>query len=491
MKNRRIAALALVFLLGITLRLIAVQSREIFYDDAFSLFLAEKSFSQIIHGTAADTMPPLYYFLLHIWQLGGQGLVYLRLLSVLLSLAILGLSIDLFRRAWGEAAALAGGLILAVSPLQIYHAQELRMYTCLVLGQVLYYWSFFRLFIAEQDKRPRLLWGTLIIGGAMAMYSHNLAIFGLAAANLYLLVRKEWKPFLRLCLSQAVIGALALPWVWMIPGQIQKIQTAFWTPRPGLVEVLQALIQMTAFMPLNGIWLYAAAIITLQIMVLTILETIRLAKKDRIMVFFIFMTVISPLLLFIVSYLMRPVFVPRAFLLSTVGLAGLSARIISKRWKQGIGPLLLGLWLAAAAISLPSFYTFNQFPRSPYRQAVSWLETQVHSGDAVVHENKLSYFPSYFFDRTLPQRFIADEPGSHNDTYAPASQAAIGLIPAENISSAIGSAEKVYFVVFSQAIAEYQTLDSAGEPNLQWLDTHMQLAGHQQFNDLEIFIYQK
>jgi uncharacterized membrane protein len=87
----------------------------------------------------------------------------------------------LFRRAWGEAAALAGGLILAVSPLQIYHAQELRMYTCLVLGQVLYYWSFFRLFIAEQDKRPRWLWGTLIIGGAMAMYSHNLAIFGLAA----------------------------------------------------------------------------------------------------------------------------------------------------------------------------------------------------------------------------------------------------------------------------------------------------------------------
>ncbi len=325
----------------------------------------------------------------------------------------------------------------------------------------------------------------------MAMYSHNLAIFGLAAANLYLLVRKEWKPFLRLCLSQAVIGALALPWVWMIPGQIQKIQTAFWTPRPGLVEILQALIQMTAFMPLNGIWLYAAAIITLQIMVLTILETIRLAKKDRIMVFFIFVTVISPLLLFIVSYLMRPVFVPRAFLLSTVGLAGLSARIISKRWKQGIGPLLLGLWLAAAAISLPSFYTFNQFPRSPYRQAVSWLETQVHSGDAVVHENKLSYFPSYFYDRTLPQRFIADEPGSHNDTYAPASQAAIGLIPAENISSAIGSAEKVYFVVFSQAIAEYQTLDSAGDPNLQWLDTHMQLAGHQQFNDLEIFIYQK
>jgi hypothetical protein len=73
LKNRRIAALALVFLLGITLRLIAVQSREIFYDDAFSLFLAEKSFSQIIHGTAADTMPPLYYFLLHIWQLGDRG----------------------------------------------------------------------------------------------------------------------------------------------------------------------------------------------------------------------------------------------------------------------------------------------------------------------------------------------------------------------------------------------------------------------------------
>ncbi len=492
MNKRRIIAAFLIFALTFILRLIAIQTREIFYDDAFSLFLAEKGLNAIISGTAADTMPPLYYFYLHIWQLGGQGLGYLRLSGVLLSMAILGVSFDLFRRALGWNAALAGTLILAVSPLQIYHAQELRMYTLLVFGQVAYMGCFYRIFGEERTgKAPPGLWVGLIVSGAVAMYSHNLAIFGLAAANVFLLLRREWRSFWRLCLAQAAIGVMALPWLWMIPGQIEKIQTAFWTPRPGVVEVLQAVIQMAAFLPVDGIWLYIVAILALQIVVLTILEVIKGIKTDKITLFFLVIALFTPLALFGVSYVMRPVFVPRGFMLTTVALAGLSGSIIARRWRQGVGPLLLGLWMACAAISLPFFYTFNVFPRSPYREAVTWLQDQVKPGDVIIHENKLSYFPAYYYDRNLEQVFIADEPGSHNDTYAPVSQQAIGLIPEPSIAAAAGDSDRVYFVVFTQAIEEYETLGGEGDPNLAWLSAQYPTREHQIFKDLEIFLFER
>jgi mannosyltransferase len=113
-----------IILLGLVLRCIALQDRSIAYDDAFSIFLARQSLPNIISGTAADTMPPLYYFLLHGWmQAGGPGLVWLRLLSVLLNLGSLLFLYGLTTRLAGEKAGLWSAFLCAISPLQIYHAQ--------------------------------------------------------------------------------------------------------------------------------------------------------------------------------------------------------------------------------------------------------------------------------------------------------------------------------------------------------------------------------
>lgn len=60
-------ALPLSLALGAVLRLIGSGSRSLQYDDTFSIFLSARSLPEILSGTAADTMPPLYYFLLHFW----------------------------------------------------------------------------------------------------------------------------------------------------------------------------------------------------------------------------------------------------------------------------------------------------------------------------------------------------------------------------------------------------------------------------------------
>lgn len=488
-KNVIVAAL---FFTALILRLIGIGSREIFYDDAFSVLLSGKSLAQIVSGTAADTMPPLYYFFLHFCLNFGQSLIFLRLTSVIISMAILVVSYDLIRRVFGWTAAVWGLLFLAVSPLQIYHAQELRMYTWLVFSQVSYFWFFYRLFFDRKMMTTRpIFWAGLILSGTAAMYSHNLAIFGLAAANLMLIIQKRWKELGKLCLLQLGIFVLSIPWLGLIPGQIQKIQTAFWTPQPGGVEFLQAVIQMTAFLPLQGIWFWVAAILSVEILVIVIIETAHTVKKDSGILFFAVMALFLPVALFIVSYVMRPVFVARAFMISTVAYAGLLGRIVSLRWRNGIGPFLLLSVLVCAGVSLPSFYSFNDFPRSPYRQLAAWLEANANSKDVIVHENKLSYFPTYFYNRDLNQVFLRDEPGSHNDTYAEVSQKAIGLFPEDSLNKAVGQSNAVIFVVYSQALEEYQEFDESGDPNLVWLKENYQQVNHEQFNDLEVFTFKR
>ncbi len=333
MKHSKILFIG-ILLIGLGLRCINLQSRGIIYDDAFSFFLSIQNLPAIIQGTAADTMPPLYYFLLHFWMALSQSLWWLRLLSVMLNLTSVAIVYWLVKLLLGESAGLAAAFIAAISPFQIYHSQDLRMYALLGLCQVAYAFFFSRIWKQSlesnemaasrpddpglDDRRKlarnhRLDWVGLVISGTLAMYSHNLAVFVLVVPNLFLLIRRQWKLFGRLLAAQVLIGILTLPWLWMLPGQIAKIQHAFWTPRPGVVEIVQAVIMFVAALPLPGIWLVIGAIVSLQVVVMVIIEGFRSRQKNSELSLLAAFAILPPAMLFAVSYLMRPVFVPALF----------------------------------------------------------------------------------------------------------------------------------------------------------------------------------
>jgi mannosyltransferase len=97
--------------------------------------------------------------LLHGWmQAGGPGLVWLRLLSVLLNLGSLLFLYGLTTRLAGEKAGLWSAFLCAISPLQIYHAQDLRMYALLAMCQLGYLWFFVRLMQSEKTRLALLGW---------------------------------------------------------------------------------------------------------------------------------------------------------------------------------------------------------------------------------------------------------------------------------------------------------------------------------------------
>jgi mannosyltransferase len=474
-----------ILLLAFVLRCIALQTRSIAYDDAFSFFLARQSLTNIISGTAADTMPPLYYFLLHIWiLLGGSALWWLRLLSVVLNLGSLLFLYGITARLAGEKAGLWAAFLAAISPLQIYHAQDLRMYALLAFGQLGYLWFFIRLHQKEQNAGGWLNWAGLIIFGVIAMYSHNLAVFVLALPDAYLLFRREWRRLWQLLAAQLVIGVFTIPWLVLVPGQIAKIQHAFWTPQPGIVEVLQAMILFVTNLPLPAALLAVGLAVSLAAALLIGIEGFRLGKQDRLPWFLLGLTLLPPFLLFIVSYLMRPVFVTRGFLAAALGFLGLAGVVIALRWPRPPAWILLTLFLIGAGIGLPEHYSFNEFPRSPFQEAMTYLQGQIQPGDVVVHDNKLSYFPAAYYAPEMKQVFLADEPGSPNDTLAPASQQAMGMIPAPDLKSALNGAVRVYFVVFNTTLQDYQQSGLSGHPQIDALKKQFPVETETCFKDL-------
>ncbi|MCJ7622802.1 MAG: glycosyltransferase family 39 protein, partial [Anaerolineaceae bacterium] len=135
--------LAVVFL-GTVLRCLFLEDRGIQYDDAFSILLAKEDLPSIIRGTAADTMPPLYYFLLHFWMLVSTKIWWLRFLSVIFSLLGIYFLYKIVRLLLGDHAAIWAVFLAAISPIQIYHAQDVRMYALLQFAQLGYAYCFLR-----------------------------------------------------------------------------------------------------------------------------------------------------------------------------------------------------------------------------------------------------------------------------------------------------------------------------------------------------------
>ena len=393
---------------------------------------------------------------------------------------------------FGRPAAGWAALLTAVSPLQIYHAQDIRMYALLLVGQAGYLLFFARLFVARDGfSAHRRDWFGLVACGVLAMYSHNLAIFALVIPSLYLLFRRDWRGLVRLAAAQLLIGLLALPWLVLIPGQIAKVQKAWSLPVPGLVEVLQAVVMFTASLPLPFVLLAAVTIISLQVFVMLAIETWRLRRSDKGLLLVLIALLFPPAALFAASYIMRPIFIPRGFLIASLAYFALAGLVIARAWSRGVGPVIFGAFVLAAVLSLPSFYSYNEFPRSPYRAAMQATVAQAVPGALIVHENKLSYFPARFYVPDANQVFIADAPGSPNDTFEPASQRAMQIFPQPDLASAVAAYDDIYYVFFRQTLDEYQAAGYDGHPDLDWLSSQFTLIEQHAYSDLQVYHYRR
>ncbi|PWH20361.1 MAG: hypothetical protein DDG58_02805 [Ardenticatenia bacterium] len=500
--------LAGVFAVAVALRLIHLGERPLWYDEAFAVLYAEKSFSTMLHGTltpvhgvAADVHPLLYYALLHGWmQLFGQSPVAVRALSALLGVATVGMVYRFGRLLHGLRGALGAALVVACAPFAVYYSQEARMYALLGLAAITMTYFFAHAWMGGGWRS----WVAVGLCGAIVLYAHNLGfafILGLDAWVIWEWFRPNgvrWRNIVPLVLAHLLMLGLFAPWLLALPGQFGKIQQAYWVAQPGPVQLVQTLFIFHFAYDNQALpaWLLPPALFFSVLLV--VLCALALWRRRHIlwsgnppswdMLLFV-LGGIPVAVLFVVSQL-SPVYIVRALLPSALAYYVLLAGL----WVRGAWPRLVrwGILLPCAlivAISLGNHYTYTSFPRAPFARVAAFLRAHHQVGDVIVHSNKLSFFPTYYYDRTLPQSFVADPPGSPSDTLAYPTQEALGLFAVPDIATAVRGHERVWFVIFRRAVEEYRAAGYLDHPHRLWLEQRYTLVSLRTFGDLDVAEY--
>jgi len=125
------AALALLTLAALALKLFRIDAASYWADELFSVFWVRESLGFLWSAEAfeIETTPPLYYTLLKPWAAAfGSSELAIRSFSAVLSAATIPLVWRLAREFAGPGTALLAAAIFALNPMQMQFAQEARAY---------------------------------------------------------------------------------------------------------------------------------------------------------------------------------------------------------------------------------------------------------------------------------------------------------------------------------------------------------------------------
>ncbi len=178
---------AMLLCLGLSLR--GLGRHPLWLDEAYAVAVARQNLAAIAPSLADESGPPLYYFILHLWTaLFGDGVVAVRLLSVLFGLLLVPATARLGRRLGGERAGLTAAVIAAVTPMVVQFSQETRMYTLMPLLAVL---AAERLLAyIENGGRGAALAHAFFL--AALFYTHNWGVLLLPGSALAAVVAAGW-----------------------------------------------------------------------------------------------------------------------------------------------------------------------------------------------------------------------------------------------------------------------------------------------------------
>ncbi|MFN8597437.1 MAG: glycosyltransferase family 39 protein [Anaerolineae bacterium] len=146
----------LITLIGGGLRVLLLDKNGLWLDETFSVWVANHSVPDMVQWIARiDQHPPLYYLLLHYWiALTGDAAYNVRLLSVLFGTGTIPIIYLIGKRLSGVVVGVAAAVFLALSPFNIYFAQETRMYTLLAFNVAVALYALIRLLTDPRAVRP-------------------------------------------------------------------------------------------------------------------------------------------------------------------------------------------------------------------------------------------------------------------------------------------------------------------------------------------------
>lgn len=226
-KNIHIA----IIIAGIVFNCISIFHSNIWFDEAYSVGLASKSFADIWKIGGNDVHPVLYYWILHIIYLLTNGSIIAYRIFSAICVSLLGiLGYTHIRKDFDEKVGALFSFFAYFLPITCIYAVEVRMYSlAIVLVTVLAIYAY-RLSKKEQDTNKN--WLIFAITSLMCIYVHY---YGLMAAGIincvllgYLIKQKRKTSIVKILVSGVIQLIAYIPWILYLIGQMKHVATGFW-----------------------------------------------------------------------------------------------------------------------------------------------------------------------------------------------------------------------------------------------------------------------
>ncbi|MBI5354313.1 MAG: glycosyltransferase family 39 protein [Chloroflexi bacterium] len=489
-------ALFSILILAFLIRLIGISSRPIWYDEAFSILFSEKGLRAMIYGTlsktgagTADIHPLGYYTVLWGWiNLFGRSILAARLLSILINLISIGIIYLIAENLFGKKTALVSAVFASILPFQVHYAQEIRMYALLSLWLLLATYAFLR------SRNGSWKWWILFgLSSALAQYTHNLAVVYLIPLALTPFLQRDLKTLKAVFLASLFAIILYLPWLIHLPAQFSKVNTAYWVERPSVAKIFTLFLFYLPHLPLPNQLLLPGLLIATLTIALAIFQTILARKASpstlKPGLWTAYLAFMPPLLLWTISQFV-PIYIERALLPShAIFCIWLAWAFTQTKLPKIIQAFVFGLVALTAATGIYQHVTYAGFPYGPFPVMNNELKAEYQQGDAIVHSNKLSYLPAFYFDPELPQGYVTDPSGGSTDTLAPATQEVLQIQSFDNIEFATANKSSVWFIIYQYSIDEYTAQGFQTHPQIEYLNAHFTLTSSKTFGDLRLLFY--
>ncbi len=96
-----------------------------------------------------------------------------------------------------------------------------------------------------------------------------------------------------------------------------------------------------------------------------------------------------------------------------------------------------------------------------------------------------------YFERNLPETYIADPAGSPIDTLSPQTRSVLGIQSEAGIQEAANGAARVWYVIFDESNHEYVEAGYPRHPDLTWLMERYQLTEVSHWGTLSLYLFTK
>ena len=173
--HHRLLWMGMVIMLAFVLRVSLLDEQSLRGDEAASATYATFPATKIVAiSHTVDPHPPTFYLLLHLWErLTGVSEFAVRLLVVFPAVLSVAMIFALVSRIAGRRAGAVAAFLLAINSYHIWHSQDLRSYTWLLLLGLL---ASLALWHALNHPRPRN-WVWYVISLLGMLYLHYYAVF--------------------------------------------------------------------------------------------------------------------------------------------------------------------------------------------------------------------------------------------------------------------------------------------------------------------------